>query len=770
MYITFRVRLFFLICHHVLLSSSSQIGHIKRDDLQKKLHIVDQSSHELEGQKAKLEQRIIQLKNVITLQNQKLNTLKIERNGIRKVDIDALLHNQSYVSLRLTPHQYALWYNLDTMQRRYNMIIAMMYDQSMRAAHYNHIVAYLPEDDPLRYRMSELLAVSGIDHLVQSLMTEKNFLQESIYAQDIQEKTVSIQKVSKKIIQALSEQKNLNSKIRKKQTRLDSLLRDRLCLNNQLHEYEERLDQLEISFCKKWERLVRAFWVQHKKSIFQDCARCKQEGNLMHAEDIAMHTFVQQEQDIEKERLLAEWYMVKKASQEQAELEEINRRIAQSRIDKEQYLQQLRQRHVALEQKKQLAIEHTQRQKEHAYAVQSQREELVRKEQARHNFDKLYMDKALQAVAIESNILDKIIHFRPRLSLLQFIKKSGERSDVNRGFGLLLKSFANVIKKYAQGAIEYKENTISVLETFDDLYANILDSHQQLVQEGMGISYYMSLDPRLYQDILNSYVQLQNVSEGLDIKKAYGEHLRLLQELQSKKEELNLLKLSYSQALRNSASSGENKALCDQLLLQLKDKKNDIEQLTKNCLLQEQVYVFSCLLKTCGVGGILDPSRFIDRKFPYASSQIDTALYDDIKMRFVILSEYIDDVMNRVPSVADEQIDPILKISQIKKDIIFKKSIEMYVNIFNTVGLSDNQHKVDWARRICEQARIFARDDARDTIDLDGYRYALNKIFHKSMNDGCSRMQYNLRNELLLLTIRLFACKFHGKVPYRPHQ
>jgi hypothetical protein len=483
----------------------------------------------------------------------------------------------------------------------------------------------------------------------------------------------------------------------------------------------------------------------------QEVAAMDREDKLMHkvvADEKQQRKIVQLQKLKEQQQEQIELLAMAKQEKLQQDIQEQKRRIRQSQQDKSKYLAQLQEQ---------------QREKEEKTRKQAEQQRLFAQQQSRDckesqavAIDNEILKTAIAEVSRQKIILQAVPKIDARISYEKFLQESAKNPEIAAKFLRLFARFNLIVHEIA--ADDLKDTSI---DRFDSDYEDILKNHKKLCELGAGISYFMAFSPELYGCIVNSYVQLRQKIGSQTSASLSCNFDRLQNNLSLGQGEFATLKTLYAAALKNNDTAASN-----QYLSVMKDKKKSLDaiqkQLHENQILMKQQYVFACLLKTCGNGGILDPCRFIQPLEKSVFSKRAMPL-EKLDAYFVMLNNRIEDVLKISDDEQDPaKIDPLLKISAPKMRLVHDQTLQMIDAVLREIGLESHPKKQEWALKFYNNARMFSYDDARNYIDLDGYRYSLQKIFD-SKKEGCTLAQHNSMQDLFMKLIRLYKNKFHEK-------
>lgn len=730
-----------------------------QDNSQKviKKNIAQQCQQELE-RRAITQHLVANQVDLDTHANQ-LESVKASQNKIVKLNPDAIVANWLHGCFFLSAKQALLCDTIYGLTMQYQMLQSLQVMQNVQVERRNALIHSMLPQDRATYQDAfkpVVVEVTGLDMYNKQLQEFKDDLQQDIYQENVTDHKRKKDALIYKTHQLLAEKTNLQKKLADLKAEQNVLKQDFMGLKQNHDVIEKMLDEFYKPQCKKWLQLV-VKKMQQQKRIENN------ELDAMGAEDRHMHKIVAHEK---QQRKIVERNKVKQEQQEQAEtlamlkeeklgrdIQEQKRRMRQSQADKERYLLQLQEQQCQkLEQQQQKIRVQVERKKE-LEQVRKVVKDL--KSQADKTADEL-LQTSIAQVQAQKEILAKIPKLEDRLSYKMFLKEVAKNPEFTEMFQILFETFQANVCRIAAGQLQEKS-----IEHFDLLYEDIIQNHRKLVAMGVGISYYMAFWPKLYGDIVNSYLQLREKISSQTSVSLSCNFERLQNNLSLGQDEFATLKTSYAAALKNNDTAASS-----QYLSAMKDKKKSLDliqqQLHENQILMKQQYVFVCLLKTCGNGGILDPCRFIQ---PLEKSILTKRAMrlEKLDEYFVILNNQIEDVLKMSDDEQDpEKLDPVLKISMPKTKLVRDQTLQMIDTVLHKIGLADHPKKQEWALKFYNNSRIFSYDDARNYIDLDAYRYSLQKIFNLK-KEGCTIEQYNSMQDLFMKLIRLYKNKFHEK-------
>ena len=695
-----------------------------------------------------------------------VHQLQQSAHQVEKVDVDQFVAHWSLYSTVLPLAQDALCQNVYFGQERLNLLSALWNNETKRLMYANATRAIfgqlvqqqaLPLDAAQAYQaVPELLPVgfSHLPELQRQVQESKDVLQESIYqsqvkAYDDQIRALQNEKRSiKRLIRTgFTAIKRINADRNNLEIEQNKLSQEFGAIAQNHQQIASQLDNHKQELSKKFQDLV---W----KKVALEQQKENRDYDAKAREDKRMQRIVKAERAKENRRI-KELQAKQQEEQRQRDLLEQERRDRQSRVDKQTYLAQLTAQVHEREQRKLKLQEKAEEQKRAIQKELVQEEKITRLKEESMSQTRALLDEAVAVAVIEKSMIAKIPKLAPRSSFHKFQKQCMKCPEFSEQVAFMIQCFNDITTKVAQGNVQDVD-----IANFDELYTTIIGKHRELVAQGKGISYYMALSPVMYKKILESYEKLHQ-QVGQYSSRQLEESLDTIQKpLDRRKEEFALLKASCTDAIQR-----KDRHAMDYCLSLMKTRKLSLDLLEKELhecqTLQKKQYVFGHMLKFCGYGGILDPYRFLDKKYLQASKSF--ALSEkDLDMRFVVLYDHIDTILKQEEQAAVPATDSVLKISQNKSDLVHQQTAGMIRGVLRDIGLEQHASREKLIRDIYNTARIFSTDDAKDLIDLDGYIHALHKMF-QTYNQGCNLAQYNTKQDLQIKLIRLFAMIFHNK-------
>ena len=732
---------------------------MKESELLWKKNVAEQCQKEYEIRKFKRDANKVQ--GVIDHHSAQLNFLKSPENQVAKMSPDVIVHHWLHNTAPLSAKQQLLCYDIYESQKRYSLLMALGYGEASRVLYRNRSLENLSEQD--RQACADVsgplpVVFSGLDILQNQMNQSQCDLQEDVYRDHLKLRNDQKYAIILQIHKDNAVKKELHASLQHGQAGQAQLSKNFSALKNNHDSLWQMLDKNSLLQFKKlqnfaWKKVVQE---QKKEAEEQDCMAAEElmTQNVVRHEKKQAHIMHKQKQR-EFKHQQKELQAMEQEEKDRRSLLEQERRMKQSQADKQRNLLQLQEQQQDRLKKEQELVQKADQQR--ILAEQNKTKEEIKECLiiVKQQKDLKILEEAIENSTIEKAIISRMPKIPERMSYKKFLKELHEQPLFNTKMEILLAGFSDITKTIVSSD-NVDESSISY---FDELYGVMIDAHKKLVDQGKGLSYHMALQPKLYSEILRSYVWLHKKIGDHTPASLQSIERNVLENINIHQQEFDLLKASYKDAVtkRDDLEMGK-------FLPLMKHKQAELSQLKKylreSQSFSKQFYIYTCLLKTCGNGGILDPYRLVDVTANRFSCKEVAMQPQELDIQLVILNDHIEKILKKPDVVDEKMLDPILKISAPKMGLVYQKTLRMIDNVFSYIGLQDHPHKNAWAKDFYRNARSFSLDDAQSLIDLDTYRYSLQKTFDPAI-EQCTLAQYNTKQDMLMKLIRLYSKIFH---------